>query len=230
MRRAVCPLLGAGWSNFTISFRLSPNLRAAQGPQLVLRRVVAWPADSLTIFFIRHAESEWNRAKREKDLHGLMRQLNHPLSKAGIEQSFLFNTELRVQTEREETKDFVQATGEATAGGRLAQFAAAAAVFASPLTRATQTCVLSLQGHPALKRGLTLLAAARETKNFGGQDTVGDQVGGAIVETAHEQAASRLGFADVVAAQAAAQAWQQQQQQHCNRLLQPYQLTCDADV
>lgn len=54
-----------------------------KGPQLVLRRVPARPADSLTIFFVRHAESEWNRAKREKDLHGLMKQVLNNDRKAG---------------------------------------------------------------------------------------------------------------------------------------------------
>ena len=56
-------------------------------------------------------------------------------------------------------------------------------VYASPLTRATQTCLLCLAGHPALRGdgangvpGLTLLSASREKKNLGGQDTVGDKV------------------------------------------------------
>ena len=93
--------------------------------------------------------------------------------------------------------------GAGAGGGQLAQLAGAEAVFTSPLTRAAQTCVLALEGHVALARGLTLLAvrlhghcsvpnvranpqaravrltsarfqlqAARETKNFGGQDTV----------------------------------------------------------
>lgn len=102
---------------------------------------------------------------------------------------------------------------EGGSGGRLAQLSAAEAIFASPLTRATQTCILAFQGHAALKQGLTLLAAGRETKNFGGQDTVGDQVGSAVLKTAHAQAASRLGFADVAAAEVAASAWHHQQQQ-----------------
>jgi hypothetical protein len=82
----------------------------------------------------------------------------------------------------------------------------------NPCTVLQQTCVLALQGHAALKRGLTLLAAGRETKNFGGQDTVGDQVGEGIMATAHAQAAGRLGFSDVSSAEAAAAAWRQEQQ------------------
>eukprot|EP01047_Picozoa_sp_COSAG01_P059849 COSAG01_NODE_7249_length_3283_cov_3.343593_2_plen_48_part_00 len=41
----------------------------------MLRRVYARPTQGVTIFFIRHAQSEWNRAKRDKDLRGLMKQV-----------------------------------------------------------------------------------------------------------------------------------------------------------
>jgi hypothetical protein len=58
-------------------------------------------------------------------------------------------------------------------------------IFASPLTRATQTALITLHGHRTLaQQGLTLLASAREIKNFGGQDTVGQNTG--------EQASSPL--------------------------------------
>ena len=42
--------------------------------------------------------------------------------------------------------------------------------------------MIGLSGHPTLARGVTLLAAARETKSVGGQDTVGDHVGPAVMQ------------------------------------------------
>ena len=52
---------------------------------------------------------------------------------------------------------------------------AAQAIYASPLRRTVQTCLIGVKGHPALRRTaeageglpLTLLACAREKKNFG---------------------------------------------------------------
>lgn len=50
------------------------------------------------------------------------------------------------------------------------RFVTAGKVFASPLTRALQTALLSLEGHPAtIKKGVTCLRSAREIKSVGGQ-------------------------------------------------------------
>ena len=53
-------------------------------------------------------------------------------------------------------------------------FLASQIVFASPLTRAIETALLTCQDHPKLTSdGLTLLRNLREVKNFGSVDTVG---------------------------------------------------------
>jgi broad specificity phosphatase PhoE len=56
-------------------------------------------------------------------------------------------------------------------------FLHADAVYSSPLTRALETAVLSMEGHPALTtRGITLYSMIREIKRIGGLDTVGIEV------------------------------------------------------
>eukprot|EP00959_Pyramimonas_sp_CCMP1952_P047559 992706-Pyramimonas_sp.AAC.1 len=53
--------------------------------------------------------------------------------------------------------------------------------YCSPLTRAIETALVSLDSHPSLdKEGLFLLRNLREAKNLGGQDTVG-KVGRSIL-------------------------------------------------
>ena len=52
-----------------------------------------------------------------------------------------------------------------------------------------------------MARGVTLLSAARETKSVGGQDTVGDSVGPAVLEGATAGLAKyldKITLADVV--------------------------------
>jgi hypothetical protein len=111
-----------------------------KGPQLVVRRVQARPTDSLTIFFVRHAESEWNRAKRDKDIAGCLKQVNHPLSKVGIEQCWAFNTSFNTELQQLREQSSVAKTKGSTES-RLVQMERAEAVFASPLTRAAQVSV-----------------------------------------------------------------------------------------
>lgn len=61
-------------------------------------------------------------------------------------------------------------------------------VWASPLTRAIQTTLLALQGHPALReKGLMLTSDAREIKGRGGFDTVGCAKGPAIQERVRQE-------------------------------------------
>jgi broad specificity phosphatase PhoE len=73
-------------------------------------------------------------------------------------------------------------------------FLQADAVYCSPLTRALQTALVLLEGHPALELGgLTLASSIREVKALGGMDSVGVEVGLGIWERLHEQLSARLG-------------------------------------
>ena len=67
------------------------------------------------------------------------------------------------------------------------------AVWASPLTRALQTALVALHGHPALDRGVALHASAREIKGVAGLDCVGLEVGAdAIKDRARRKLAQSL--------------------------------------
>lgn len=78
------------------------------------------------------------------------------------------------------------------------RFYGASAVFSSPLTRATQTALLSLASHPVLcNSGMTLLASLREKKTQGGLDSVGKEVDkGIYMRTEKELAATLLAAKD----------------------------------
>lgn len=75
----------------------------------------------------------------------------------------------------------------------LLRFYGASAVFSSPLTRATQTALLSLASHPVLcNTGLTLLGSLREKKTQGGFDSVGKEVGHGIYQRTEKELAATL--------------------------------------
>jgi len=76
----------------------------------------------------------------------------------------------------------------------LRSFLQADVVYCSPLTRALQTALVLLEGHPALELGgLTLASSIREVKALGGMDSVGVEVGLGIWERLHEQLSARVG-------------------------------------
>lgn len=118
------------------------------------------------IFLIRHGESKWNISQSQKNLKGMVAQYDHELTQVGLEQAASFNRkwkEAETSTNEEEREDFHV-------------FSSAEAIFASPLTRATQTALLTCENHRVLQqsdKGLVLLSELREVKNFGSFDTVG---------------------------------------------------------
>merc|ERR1719401_131299 len=69
------------------------------------------------------------------------------------------------------------------------QFLATDAIFASPLTRAVETALVTLQHHPlSAKKGITLRSELREVKSsIGGRDTVGQYQGDEIEPHVHEE-------------------------------------------
>lgn len=67
-------------------------------------------------------------------------------------------------------------------------------VYSSPLTRAIETALLSMEGHPALlSHGLILFSVIREIKRIGGLDTVGIAIGDAIEKRVRSEVAMVLG-------------------------------------
>eukprot|EP01033_Poteriospumella_lacustris_P001364 gene1364-995_t len=73
-------------------------------------------------------------------------------------------------------------------------FLHADAIYSSPLTRALQTAVLTMNGHPATKTyGMTLMSTIREVKRIGGLDTVGVAYGEAIESRLRNELAMILG-------------------------------------
>lgn len=67
-------------------------------------------------------------------------------------------------------------------------------VYSSPLTRALETAVLSMEGHPALlAQGLTIYSVIREVKRIGGLDTVGVEYGEGIENRLRSELAAVLG-------------------------------------
>merc|ERR1712039_888996 len=76
-------------------------------------------------------------------------------------------------------------------------FLRASAVYSSPLTRAVQTCLLALQGHPALQAGpVRLLSCAREVNKVGGLDSVGIAFGKGIETRVFNELNTALGEAE----------------------------------
>jgi broad specificity phosphatase PhoE len=73
-------------------------------------------------------------------------------------------------------------------------FLHADAIFSSPLTRALETAVLTMNGHPVTKtHGITLYSIIREVKRIGGLDTVGIATGEAIELRLRNELAAIIG-------------------------------------
>ena len=104
------------------------------------------------IFFIRHAESQWNAAQRRRDVRTMVSQVDHPLTPRGLEQARSLRRALvavREGPECEELKEMLEAE----------------AVWVSPFTRTIQTALVALQ--PLLEgsdTSVSLKPVARERK------------------------------------------------------------------
>lgn len=107
---------------------------------------------------------------------------DHPLNELGVNQAQNLNDAWKAASSENKVDDKVQS------------FMAADVAFASPLTRATQTAVVALAGHPTVaKSGLKLLRSVREVKNIGGLDTLGVAVGDAIAVRVRTELAKIVG-------------------------------------
>jgi broad specificity phosphatase PhoE len=131
-----------------------------------------------SVFFLRHGESIWNVAQRERDL-ATMASFDHALTARGVMQALRLNRRWR-----RALPDQFSGSDNASEGPSypedepyLALLAKIDFIASSPLTRAVQTALCGAWGHKKLESGLTLRAGLREVKNVGGLDTVGRVVG-----------------------------------------------------
>jgi broad specificity phosphatase PhoE len=140
-----------------------------------------------TIFCIRHGESYWNEAQEKADLIGMYERRDHPLNEIGMEQAM----HLRAAWKGIEDGDKDPAEFGMTVED-FEEFKAAQKIFASPLCRASQTCVLGLMGHPTLMAadddgGIHLMSNLRESKKIGGLDTAASTCGEDIRKRAEKK-------------------------------------------
>lgn len=145
----------------------------------------------LAVYFLRHGESKWNHAQAHLDAIGMYGDVDHSLDEEGIKQCQEFNEFWKDQ--RDGTYE-----GDRRTAADLDEFLSADAIYASPLCRAMQTCLIALDGHPALradalKPQVTLLSSAREVKHLTGMDVVAAHVGDAIFEHVQDKTTESLG-------------------------------------
>lgn len=168
-------------NNLTLPLTMSTKTKNLSGePSTITVRLVSCgerPRKPVRkeIFVIRHGESKWNDSQAEKNIKGMVSQYDHELTSQGIDQAVSFNT--RWKAEKERLGDSADPETD------IQTFLSADAIFASPLTRATQTALLTCEDHPLLSGGgpgLTLMRNIREVKNFGSFDTVGQHTGDGV--------------------------------------------------
>ena len=147
-------------------------------PKLMLSRQ-ARPARTRQVLLVRHAESEHNVAERRRDLRGLLLQEDHGITPRGWDQC-------------EALRERIRGT---SAGGAWARDDIE--VYASPLTRATQTALLALADVPGARR-ITLLPDARElgAGPLYGRDCLGAAVGASAIRDRARSAAIRAARGD----------------------------------
>jgi len=135
------------------------------------------PSEQL-VFFIRHAESRWNRAQASGDLIGLLWENDHGLTEDGLRMATALRQRIRAARE---APSGVDAKAEWAR-----HFMRPDAVFSSPLTRALETTCLALKDVIAT-RGVVVMREAREQKNsIGSVDSTGVAVGERIRDRVQE--------------------------------------------
>eukprot|EP00668_Euglena_longa_P019016 GGOE01023703.1.p1 GENE.GGOE01023703.1~~GGOE01023703.1.p1 ORF type:complete len:458 (-),score=116.06 GGOE01023703.1:711-2084(-) len=159
--------------------------RSERKCKLMLERISCPSRLIKHVCIIRHAQSEWNAAQEAGAYHRMIR-CDHPIDHIGREQAQEFRQRWVLLEEPDPDDPYVDS------------FMNAEVVFCSPFTRAIQTCLLALEGHPTLRqKGITLLSSAREIKKLGGFDSVGKASGDRIVARVKEQMCSIMPSQDV---------------------------------
>ena len=153
---------------------------------LSIRRL-PMPPKRKFVFFVRHGQSVWNAAKKEKHYVSMLKQTDHPLTQEGKIQAELMAQ--AIDEVKDEIDQWRSGHGDAKATNArmrlLSEFLNAEAVISSPLCRAVQTAVIGLSTHPNIRTGGTkvqLRSDVREKRNFGGRDTTSKSQGKHIVE------------------------------------------------
>lgn len=161
---------------------------AALGTKPAIRfRIVSTPPKVKHVFLVRHGESLWNKAQKERDVSGALSQVDHPLSKQGLEQCIKLREKI-LQAEKKGPTEWTD--GEA-------QFFGANLILSSPLTRAVQTTLVGVQ--PIVTRlngSLRLCRNAREQRNRGGRDTTGAATGEEGIMERVQQALRQAGASE----------------------------------
>eukprot|EP00756_Hemistasia_phaeocysticola_P052058 Hpha_TRINITY_DN27253_c0_g1::TRINITY_DN27253_c0_g1_i1::g.140771::m.140771 len=136
------------------------------------------PRSFKRVFFVRHGESVWNKAQRDRDVRAMLGSVNHRLNETGRNQAFELSKMLEAAATQEGGHDHLEM-----------EMTMADAVWTSPLMRSAQTALIAARS--LLKTGgrkLVLRRAAREKRNFGGRDTTGSGVGrDAFMQSFREQ-------------------------------------------
>jgi broad specificity phosphatase PhoE len=118
------------------------------------------------LFLIRHGESAWNKGKDDHSLMATVMKIDHPLTAKGVEQAQQLNSawKAKLLSDPNSRAGFGAAFPEPSTASE-ESFFNAELVLVSPLCRAFQTAVVSLDGHPTVKQqGVTLLRTIREIK------------------------------------------------------------------
>ena len=177
---------------------------------VISRRLASDSPSRKVVYVVRHGESVWNKAQKDKDAVAMLSTVDHPLNEAGKEQAEGLRTALCEGVDR--------------CADDALELMKAQAVWSSPLTRALETCLIALQplivqrsgpgcngtrggggggaatGGAAEAAGGEAAAAAavepltvalnpnlREKRNFGGKDSSGKWCGDALSEGVHSE-------------------------------------------
>lgn len=141
------------------------------------------------IFLIRHAQSRWNEAQATRKYAGIF-AYDHPLTPEGARQALALRSSWQSSASALARKDGDHHDENEEYGdeGWLRSFLQAHGLLCSPMTRALQTAVLALEGHPAADRGkMELLPSLRELKSRGGLDSVGKATGNGVLKRCEEK-------------------------------------------
>lgn len=136
------------------------------------------PQQKQSVLFIRHGESEYNKAGFIKHIPLLSRgYIDAPLTQVGVQQALKVAAQL---------SDMLEGGAIGSAPHELREMAMPDCIFSSPLTRALQTCLLALA--PILRRRpqliVTLDPDLRETVDKMHWDSVGKATGTLIMDQA----------------------------------------------
>eukprot|EP01062_Namystynia_karyoxenos_P077190 TRINITY_DN7721_c0_g1_i2.p1 TRINITY_DN7721_c0_g1~~TRINITY_DN7721_c0_g1_i2.p1 ORF type:complete len:1072 (+),score=319.57 TRINITY_DN7721_c0_g1_i2:220-3216(+) len=152
------------------------------------------------VFFVRHGQSVWNKAQAQRNVVTMMSATDHPLNEEGAAQALALQRKVRHAREQMRHRHLGGGGGRGSPTTQLEDtpeeappaeefMLRAQVVVSSPLTRAIQTALLSMQ--PVLRhRGrLVLCRNLRERRNFGGRDSSGSACGADIMERVRQHTA-----------------------------------------